>query len=214
MKIKTLDDLSDTLSTELAWRKKEFTEIKYLVETSHIPRHKKNVFIRSGIAMIYAHWEGYLKLAGRYYLEYIYYQRVKNSDLEYNFLTISLVSKTSLFDSGLKFSAYEKVVNFFNESLDSQASIPYKNIIDTESNLSSKVLKEIIWCLGLNYAPFEPKEKLIDQRMLAKRNNIAHGEYLAVSEKDVVDLRDEILSLMNEFKNQIENDALNKAFLK
>lgn len=214
MKIRTLDDLNRSLSDQLAWRKKELSEIKYLIESGSIPKHKKNVLIRSAIAMIYAHWEGFLKLAGRYYLEYISSQRLKNSELSKSFLTISLGSYSKILETSTKYSTYGSVIDFFEQELGAKANIPFKSVIDTESNLSSSVLREIIWCLDLSYDNFEIKEKLIDEKMLAKRNHIAHGEYLEVDSKDVIDLRNEILALMIEFKNQIENSALTKKFIK
>jgi hypothetical protein len=213
MKIRTLDDLSSSLSSQLAWRKKEFSEIKYMVETTAIPKHKKNVLIRSAITMIYAHWEGYLKLAGRYYLEYIASQRLKNSELCKNLLLISLGSSSGLLKDSKKYSSYSSVVDFFDTSLGNRAIIPFKTVIDTESNLSSSVLKEIVWCLNLSYRPFEIKQKVIDEKMLARRNFIAHGEFLEVDEKDVIALRDDILELLIDFKNQIENAALTKAYM-
>lgn len=213
MKIRSLDDLSSALSDELAWRKKELSEIKYMVEMSLLPKHKKNVLIRASVAMIYAHWEGFLKLAGRFYLEYVASLRLKNSELASNLLTISLGSSSSLLNNSRKYSSYESVTNFFGD-LEKRAVIPFKSVIDTESNLSSTVLKEIVWCLNLSYSAFEIKEKIIDEKMLAKRNYIAHGEYLEVDDGDVIYLRDEILALMINFKDQIENSALTKGYLK
>lgn len=213
MKIRTLDDLSKSLSDQLSWRKQELSELKNLIETS-IPKHRKSVILRSGIAIIYAHWEGYLKIAGRNYLEYIASLRIENSLLTKNFQIISLHGNTNLFISSKKLSSYDLIVDFFENKQTVRAKIPYKEIIDTESNLSSKVLKEIIWCLNLDYSNFETKAKLIDERMLAKRNHIAHGEFLEVDDKDVISLRDEVLALMDEFKTQIENCALTKAYLR
>lgn len=214
MKIRSLDDLNKILSDQLTWRKKELSELKYLVEASSIPKHKKNYLYRSAITMIYAHWEGFLKLAGRYYLEFIYFQRLKNSELANNFLTISLESYSNYFTLSQKYSSYSRIVDFFEKEINSRAAIPFKQVVDTESNLSSNVLREITWCLGLVYDNYEIKEKLIDEKMLSKRNHIAHGEFLDVDSKDVIELRDQILALMIDFKNQIENSALTKKYLK
>ncbi len=118
-----------------------------------------------------------------------------------------------MFENSKKYSTYGSIIDFFEQDLESRANIPFKSVIDTESNLSSTVLREIIWCLDLSYDSFEIKEKLIDEKMLAKRNHIAHGEYLEIDSQDVIDLRNEILALMIEFKNQIENSALLKRFI-
>lgn len=212
MKIRSIDDLSDALSDQLSWRKKELSQIKYLVDTASIPTKKKNVILRSGITMIYAHWEGFIKISGRYYLEYIASKRLKNSDLPKSLLTISLCSNKNIFEGTSKYSHYSSIVDFFSDSMESRAKIPYKQVINTESNLSSNVLREIIWCLDLSYDEFETKEKLIDHKLVAKRNHIAHGEYLDIDEEDLINIRDSILGLMNEFKNQIENSAITKPY--
>lgn len=213
MKIRSIDELSDALSSQLAWRKKELSQIKYLVDTSKIPTSKKTVIIRSGITMIYAHWEGFIKIGGRYYLEYIASKRLNNSDLPKSLLTISLCSSQNIFEGTSKYSYYSSIIDFLKDSMDSRAKIPYESVIDTESNLSSTVFKEIIWCLDLSYDEFETKEKLIDHKLLAKRNHIAHGEYLDIDEEDLIEIRDTIIGMMNQFKNQILNSAVTKDYL-
>lgn len=89
---------------------------------------------------------------------------------------------------------------------------PYETAIDTESNLSSKVLKEIIWCLGFEYTPYETNEKFLDERLLAKRNFITHGEKLLVDIKEYSEIHQRIISLMDVFKTQIENSAITGSF--
>lgn len=62
MALRTAEQLSDKLSEELVWRKKELSEVKSLIETK-FPPYKHNALIRSGICLLYAHWEGFVKLA-------------------------------------------------------------------------------------------------------------------------------------------------------
>jgi hypothetical protein len=49
---------------------------------------------------------------------------------------------------------------------------------------------------------------LIDNKLLAKRNYIAHGNELDVDVDDYLRLHDEIMILMNRLRNQIENAAV------
>ncbi|MGB3758923.1 MAG: MAE_28990/MAE_18760 family HEPN-like nuclease [Rivularia sp. (in: cyanobacteria)] len=88
MKLRTAEQLSDKLSDELAWRKKELSEVKSLVETK-FSLSKHDALIRSGICLLYAHWEGFVKLAANSYLEYVRMQKLCYKDLSSNFLAFS-----------------------------------------------------------------------------------------------------------------------------
>ena len=70
-KIRTLNDLNERLSEDLVWRKKELSVLKGLIETNSFTQNKTNALIRSGIALLYAHWEGYIKCAASAYLEFV-----------------------------------------------------------------------------------------------------------------------------------------------
>lgn len=213
MKIRTFDDLSDNLSSELAWRKKELSDLKYFIEQSVTLAARKQVLSRCGVAMLYAHWEGFIKLCGSYFLEYVAMQRYKNTELKQNFLTLSMRNSINISITSKKSSEYEKITHFFLNKLESRASIPFKTAINTESNLSSKVLREIVWCLGIDYSPFETKEKFIDSKLLGRRNHIAHGQQIVINLHEYNEMRQTLIDMMTNFKTQIENCAVNKEYL-
>ncbi len=66
--------------------------------------------------------------------------------------------------------------------------------------------------LGLDYSFYETKEVIIDEKLLAKRNKIAHGEYLDIDENDYDELHRQIISMMDHFSNQIDNCAATKQY--
>jgi hypothetical protein len=208
MTIRTFDDLSNSLSGNLAWRKKELLAIKYYIDLGIEDKGRLGVLSRCGIAILYAHWEGFIKIAGQNYLEFVAMQRLKNDQLSQNFLAISMRSTIPFSANSQKISEYGKFTNFFFENLSNHAKIPYKKGLDTESNLSSTVLKEITWCLGIDYSPFESKEKFIDSRLLAQRNHIAHGQEIAIEPDDFKEMREITIEMMTIFKNEIENNAV------
>ena len=213
MKIRTFDDLSDNLSAELSWRKKELSDLKYFIEQSIPLAARKQVLSRCGVALLYAHWEGFIKLCGSYFLEYVALQRHRNTELKQNLLTLSMRNSINFSTTAKKSSEYEKITVFFLNKLESKASIPFKTAINTESNLSSKVLKEIIWCLGIDYSPFETKEKFIDSKLLGRRNHIAHGQKIDIDLNEYNEMRETLIEMMTNFKTQIENCAINKDYL-
>ena len=211
MKIRTFEILSDYLSRDLGWRKKELTDIRQLTQlAANISRRR--VLTRCGIALLYAHFEGFTKQAGQAYLEYVAVQRLSNDQIARNFLAMSLSHLMSPVAARRKPSSYERVVELFLDEGAKRAHIPYKTAVDTESNLSSKVLREIVFTLGLDYSPFESKEKLVDIRLLARRNHIAHGERLDLDETDYDELHVSIIDILNCLRNQIENAAARRTF--
>ena len=141
-------------------------------------------------------------------------QRLTNQELALNLLTLSFKNSVSVPVDSKKYSAFGVITSFFLNDLSKRSKIPYKSGIDTTSNLSSKIFREIAWCLGVDYSLFEAKEKLIDQKLLSCRNHIAHGEYLKIDISEFNELREEVLNLMILFKNQIENIAVQKLYLK
>ena len=59
MKIVDLDALIDKIDSELSWRKKELSALKFNVEESrNFIEAEQSRFIRMGLAMLYAPWAG------------------------------------------------------------------------------------------------------------------------------------------------------------
>jgi hypothetical protein len=212
MKIRTVEILSDKISEDLAWRKKELTDLKYMIDTKSLSPVRKYLLGRCGIAILYAHWEGFIKKSSLRFLEFINFQCLNHSELSENLLTLIIKNKFQKLANTKKTSSYHQITDFFLNKFNTKSIFPYETAIDTESNLSSKVLKEIIWCLGLEYAPYETNEKFLDERLLAKRNYIAHGEKLMIDIKEYSEIHQRIINLMDVFKTQIENSAITESF--
>ena len=207
MSIRTPENLSDKLSKDLAWRKKELSEIKSLVEIRNVSPSRHRVFVRSAVCLLYSHWEGFVKCAANAYLEYVRVQKLKYSELSQNFLALAMKDKLKASKETNKASVYIPVCDFFVSELSQRAKLP-KDGISTSSNLSSAVFKEIILSLGLEFPPYSSKEKLIDEKLLKSRNEIAHGEYLTLEGKDYVELHTQVVEMLDLFRNQIENAAI------
>ena len=203
MKIRTREMLTDFLAQGLAWRKKELTYIRELMQSA--PNETRHTLQRCGIALMYAHFEGFTKQAGGAYLEYVAARRLSNDRIATNFLAVSLCALTSPFAGSKKASLYECAVDLLLKQGKSRAHILYERGVDTKSNLSSKVFREVLFTLGLDYAVYEPKEKLIDTRLLKRRNDIAHGEQLNLDDVDYDELHSSIIEIMECLRNQIEN---------
>lgn len=210
--IRSKEELIHSISQERVWRIREISELKRIVETKATSLPRRRVVCRSGIAILYAHWEGFVKKTGTYFLEYVASQRLAIKELRGNFVTISLKGRIDQASQAKKYSAFEDLTNYIRENQNSRARIPYKNVVNTESNLSSSVLKEICWCLGIDYTPFATKEKFIDSKLVARRNHVAHGEALELSENDFLSLTEEVVGLIETFRDQLEDATVNESY--
>ena len=214
-KIRTLNDLNNRLSEDLVWRKKELSVLESLIETKSFEQNKTNTLIRSGIALLYAHWEGYVKCAASAYLEFVSSQKnLKYCDLTYNFVAIAMKKKLNEASVTNQSTIHNQVLQFLMESMEQRIDIPTDDVIKTGSNLSSSLFRQILALLGIEYEPYELKQKLIDEKLLKKRNQIAHGEYLDVDVASYQELYKKIIEMMELFKNQIENHAAQKLYIR
>lgn len=215
MSIRTTEQLLDKLDGDIGWRKKELTNIVSNVKYAYNQALDKDLqfsSLRIAVTMLYAHWEGFIKNSSERYLEFISRRSLKYCDLKTNFIALAL--KTRIYECGKtkKISKHKDLIDFILNNLSDRAIIKYKNKIDTKSNLGSEVLKEIICMLGLDYSPYELKEKLIDLKLVKLRNDIVHGRYVSIEQSDFNILYKNIIKLMNIFKEQIIGAALSESY--
>lgn len=211
--IKTSEQLIDKIASELVWRRKELTDLRSLVQ-ENTGKIRSKVLMRSATALLYAHWEGFVKKASSYYLEYIASLRLPYKNLQSNFIGLTLKAKLAALSTNEKMSSGNEIAHFFCHSMDNRSNIPYKNGVDTRSNLSSKTLIDILDALGLDSNEFETRLVFIDKNLVNRRNHIAHGEELEISLPDYLELHDGVLFLIEAFRNQIENNSVERKFMR
>ncbi len=212
MKINTKEQLVDHLNNEMAWRKKELFNLKVNVERSS--QKLESTAIRSGLVLLYAHWEGFIRCAAEAYLEYVISRRLKYGELAINFIAISLKQQLKHFEQSNKATIHTQIVNSILNSMDDTAIINKENVIRTQSNLNSIVFKEIVTTIGLDFTNYETKSKLIDEQLLNYRNNVAHGQYLEVDVKEYLVLHEEVKNMIDKFKTDVENAAIQSTFIR
>jgi hypothetical protein len=210
MTVRTEEQISAALAADLIWRKREMTVLRWLLERGTADR--KSVLLRSTITLTYAHWEGFVKTAAAYYLEFLHFRRLKYTELAPNFVALSARAILRRGAAANAFAVHMEVTEFFLSHLGDQSRIPYKEGVETTGNLSSTALKNIIETLGLDFSPYASKSHLIDERLLRQRNTVAHGEYLVLDQPAVEEMIREVISMLEVFRTQIENAVVLQSY--
>jgi hypothetical protein len=169
---------------------------------------------RAGVALLYAHWEGFVKNCAESYLEYVCMQRLRNEELCDAIMSVAVRAKLNRASYSRKIAAHIDVVKFLRDEMQKRSNVPYKNAIRTDSNLSSTVLFDILATIGIDARDYQTKAHLLDNQLLARRNHIAHGEELDVDQDEYLRLHSEVSVLMNNLRNQIENAAVSGNYKK
>ena len=210
MKVRSLYHLEAMLDQDLAWRKREFTTIKFMIKNAR--QHEKVILYKSAVA----HWEGYLKNSSQAYACYLNHVAPKYGEMKDNFLQSSLADKFSQGFSFKKYPFQKEIFEYIKCATDMPLKINEKRVVDTESNLKSHVLFNIMKQLALDTNIFELKENFIDVIMVDNRNKIAHGEKIdsAEVEEAYCLLESELLEMIMSFQSTIISSAANKYYLK
>lgn len=214
MKIRNLEALEDSLDKDLVWRKKEFTNLKFMIEKSR--NHESLILIRSAIMLMYSHWEGHVKHCSLAYLNYLNHQGLSCNKVTDNFLLVTLGEEFRSGFSIAKIKWQKKLLMYLQNSDNNKFKVKEDLIIDTESNLKYEVLINIIEQLGLDSSNFQSKENLLDKQILLHRNTIAHGGRIEATEaKETYETMEfQLIDMIEEFHRQIRNAASNRQYLK
>ena len=211
-KNRTLSDLYNHLEEDLGWRIKELSLLKNTISNTPNRTPLQDALIRAGPTMLYAHWEGFVKCAAENYLNYVSLRRLRHDQLESCFVALCLKKKINEMDNTNRFDLQTAAVDFMLQELNERAYIPYEGIIQTKSNLSFFVFRDICTVIGIDYKKYQLKETLIDRELLQFRNSIAHGKYLSMNFNEYLEIYDKIIEMMRDIKDDILNAAATEKF--
>ncbi|MER7796683.1 MAE_28990/MAE_18760 family HEPN-like nuclease [Microbacterium sp. NPDC096154] len=211
-KIRSVEALDDAISAEIAWRKQELSTARKLIHRSSGPALQAN--LRSGVVILYAHWEGWVKAVAQLYIRYVNTKAFPYDQLSTAFLGTALETKMSGIDEASNPLIHNSFAAFIQDHLSERASIS-ESLVRTESNLSSSVFLAIIDRLGLERREkYKLRANMIDHDLVNRRNTIAHGEYLDLGVDDFTTLRANTLDLLELFTDDVRNAASTGRHLK
>lgn len=214
IKIKTIEKLEELLLQDLAWRKKEMLSLKILVDKDQV---NEPILLRAGIALLCAHFEGFIKRASNCYIGYISEQKKLYSELKENFAALKMEKEFESCAKSDKHSVHKKLLIKYDELLTRKfiekydESNPY---ISTHSNPSSLELKEILDTIGIESDIFETKATYIDSSLLEKRHHVVHGDRSDLDKDDFLTTFEIIIKLIEDYKDLIIDAAENSKYLR
>jgi hypothetical protein len=203
-KIRTVTQLQETLDAEMGWRIKEISTFKLASKTEGSDR---KVYVRAGVALVYAHWEGFIKASSEAYLSFVDNHGHVYRDLKSCFAVFGLKGKLAMLADSRQAKPNIEAFDFVLGELDKRARMSMSSAIDTESNLTSKVFANIAASLDIATVGYETKFNLIDESLVRRRNKVAHGDYLDLEPDDFRNLADDVLQMMRNYKTDLQNAA-------
>jgi hypothetical protein len=208
--LRTQNQLQDYLDTDFGWRLKEIATLKAAVRSAEFISEK--TLVRAGVALLYAHWEGFIKAAATGYVDYVNNQGLSYAELQSCFVVLGFKKTLHNMKESKQTHVNVAAIDFMRDGLSKRAQMKIETAINTESNLSAAVFQNILSTVGLDPAAYESKSNLINESLLKRRNEIAHGEYIDVQKDEWATLADEVLLMLRQFKTDIENAMVLKSF--
>ncbi|MFY7787437.1 MAG: MAE_28990/MAE_18760 family HEPN-like nuclease [Thermoflexibacteraceae bacterium] len=191
---RTTELLYELVEAEYTWRITELSNYRNAVLEEKNPK-VKTAMLRGGVALLYAHWEGFIKGGADLYYEFVTYQDCKLIELNNAFVSIALKGKINDLQTSKRLTANQDIVKLLIDKQHEKAFLPKESPIRT-SNLTYDIFQDICTLLGLDIQLFENKvksidddfdrniEKTINEDLVNRRNTIAHGKYLMVNEEE------------------------------
>ena len=224
----TADELRTELEIELKWRQDEFAFFKNQLNnfSSEIERNK---YRKCLVLILYAHLEGYIKIALQTYIKYINAQNLPRKDVVGGLMAASMNQEFNAYDNLDKkckvfrhrlpddstLHRFSRRIDFLNqlESFKNATLAIDDSVVDTESNLWYVVLQKNLYKIGLPVDMFEQYRYDIDA-LVNRRNSIAHGTSVSgVTQQEFSTWETKITCVMTDITILIYNFANHKQYL-
>lgn len=209
-KLRSVENLEDAIAEEIAWRKQELATTKRAVRRSS--GAARAAHLRSGVLFLYAHWEGWIKAVAQLYVRHVNSQSLTYSDLSVAFLGQALKVQINKIADSSTASSHNDFARFLLLNMGQGARLS-EDLVQTQSNLSSAVLSDIVTRLGLpKHRLYETRSNLVDQELVYRRNQIAHGRFLELDSDTFYKLQDDVIELLELFTDDVRNAASTKSY--
>jgi hypothetical protein len=168
----------DDISRDLDWREAEIASMRLLLSRRDISSKQVEVLLRAAWALLYAHYEGFIKYCLTLFYEEISARSVKCENLPNPTQIFALAKVLKQIRTMPPAEMINEVTNFQSRHLDSVASFPE---VDTDSNLWPETLIALLISADLDSKTVEENRPKL-ATLVARRNEIAHGQKNFIAE--------------------------------
>ncbi|MEN9611158.1 MAG: hypothetical protein RLZZ628_1972 [Bacteroidota bacterium] len=206
--------LEKAFLTEIEQRIDELKILKMLPLLKSLSERQQAITIKYAIPNIYAIWEGGVKTIFRIYIDKINAVGLLGSEIHPNLLIHAVDMKYPQITTGVA-NEFEKKRKFMDELLKFTSSpLVIEHKLPTESNITFKVMNQILQRFNLVPFPVKPYEKYLND-LLRFRNSIAHGESsIPIRQSMIDDCANHVVELMNELMFKVLDGYKNDTFKK
>ena len=214
------DQFSEYISDDWLWRERELRDADKLLVGK-----KENQNIKAAILITYSHWEGHFKICATTLLEFLC-EGIKKKLFKWTDIKPEVRQRLlfcSYRQSSVSGQTHETFISYLNALNDSRyaSAISAKDqIVMIDDNLNFLRAEAICRNLGVDPSWFITKKIIIDERLLAHRNAIAHGakrlrtgELISTDDPLLRDALNETRFLIRATKVNFMNAISSKAFL-
>jgi hypothetical protein len=205
---RTAQDFSDAVTRELTWRIKEISVLK--LSSAGMDTVAQAALFRSLVPLSYAHWEGFVKSSVRLYLDYVAARRLQFRELCLP-LRANRIHSYAVLSGSRRLTVREliEIARLF-EAVPEQRFAQYvEELYSLRSNLNSAVLGDICTLIDMPEGIFTEEDlKFIDEILLNRRNNIAHGAHISVTRTEIDEISVKVIEIMRKFKDELENSVV------
>jgi RiboL-PSP-HEPN len=205
MTARTIEEVQDTIDQAFGWRR---IELHALVSAMNAAERKaagsplSRALARSCVALLYAHWEGFIKEACQCYVDFLARRRLKYVELSDGLLRTALRGLARRLAAGDEAGA-SALLAAVREPKTARWQMHKASMVDTKSNLRYGVLCEILTTIGMSTDRFDVKRNFIDKALCDVRNGIAHGRDLFPDPQDIKTIHSEVIEMMEVVKDMI-----------
>ncbi|MFF6957389.1 MAE_28990/MAE_18760 family HEPN-like nuclease [Streptomyces sp. NPDC008317] len=204
----------DGIDRQLARRKVELSNLTLMVKGDNPDPHRLSCIARSAIVLAYAHWEGFVKQSSSDYVNYVNGVRIKVSELKFSLQAAHVSSSFKRAAASSKTRYLGEMLEEIDRRRNEIFKVSPEKCIDTESNLSSLVFKDILRGIGLDVLPlYETRSVFIDRRLVKARNQVAHGELVSFDAVDVEDRIDGVRLLIDSYAEQLKKAVASNEYI-